>query len=367
MAVYELTLTVLSPLHIGDGGELARGFDFLVHKGRTYRLNVDAILAARGAQMRPDRAGSYPLPEQLLQPADLENPAFFRYSLAGIPRSPRADARVKSCIKDVYDCPYIPGSSLKGALRTALAWNGWSEVNPRLDRSAIGRSRSWAGQPLEHKLFGKDPNHDLLRALQVSDLLAGSRKPGHRLALVNAQVLTQRSAGSPVELEAIAGETRFQGTLKIDETLFAPAAKDELRFDSRRSWLDELFSHVQKHAQARIRKLLRWFEQAEGCAEAAKFYRQLANANLPSNQALVQLGWGAGWDSKTFGEHLQKDADLFDQLVSEFHMQKVGRGAPPRRRGEPFPRSKRAVMKVLEGRAAALAPMGWVLLEIQPS
>jgi CRISPR/Cas system CSM-associated protein Csm5 (group 7 of RAMP superfamily) len=91
----------------------------------------------------------------------------------------------------------------------------------------------------------------------------------------------------------------------------------------------------------------------------AKFYRQLANASLPPNQALLQLGWGAGWDGKTFWTHLQKDADLFDQLVSDFHMQKAGRGAPLRRRGEPFPRSKRAVMKVLEGRATALAPMGW--------
>jgi len=365
MAVYELTLTVLSPLHIGDGGELAQGFDFLVHAGRTYRLNVDAILAARGTQMRPDRAGNYPLPAHLLQPADLENPVFFRYSLPGFPRSGKADARVKSCIKDVHDCIYIPGSSLKGSLRTALAWNGWSEVNPRLDRSAIGRSPKSAGQLLEHQLFGPKPTHDLLRALQVSDL-TGSRKPGHRLALVNAQVLTQRSAGSPVELEAIAGDTRFKGSLHIDETLFTPAAERELGFGNRRRWLDELFPRVQKHAHARIQQLLAWFEQADGYPEVAKFYRQLANASLPPNQALVQLGWGTGWDGKTFWTHLQKDADLFDQLVSDFRMQKAGRGAPMRRRGEPFPRSKRAVMKVLEGRAAALAPMGWALLEIDP-
>ena len=366
MAVYDLTLTVLSPLHIGDGGELAQGLDFLVRQGRTYRLNVDAVLAARGAQMRPDRAGNYPLPANLLQPADLDNPAFFRYSLAGIPRSPKADARVKSCIKDVHDCAYIPGSSLKGALRTALAWTGWSEVNPRLDRAAIGRSKSWAGQPLEKKLFGPDPNHDLLRALQISDL-SGSRKPGFRLALVNAQVLTQRSAGSPVELEAIAGDTRFSGSLHIDESLFSAAAERELGFANRRRWLDELLPRAQQHAQARIKQLLAWFEQADGYPDVAKFYRQLANASLPPNQALLQLGWGAGWDGKTFWTHLQKDADLFDQLVSDFHMQKAGRGAPLRRRGEPFPRSKRAVMKVLEGRATALAPMGWVLLEIQPS
>lgn len=365
MTVYTLTLTTLSPLHIGDGGELAQGFDYLVRQGRTYRLNVDAILAARGAQMRPDRYGNYPLPSQLLQAADLENPAFFRYSLSGFPRSGKADARLHSCIKDVYDCTYIPGSSLKGALRTALAWNGWDEVNPHLDRGAIGRSRSWAGQPLERKLFGSNPNHDLLRALQVSDL-SGSRKPGHRLAVINAQVLTQHSNGTPVELEAIAGDMRFKGSLKIDETLFNSMAEPELGFANRRHWLEELFPRVQKHSQARIHALLNWFEQSDGYADVARFYRQLAAAELPANQALVQLGWGTGWDGKTFWTHLQKDADLFDQLVIDFRMQKVGRGAPLRRHGEPFPRSKRAVMKVLEGHASALAPLGWVLLEITP-
>lgn len=365
MTVYDLSLTTLSPLHIGDGDELRQSFDFLVHQGRTYRLNVDAILAAFSARLAPDRAGNYPLPGSLLTPADLDNADFFRYSLAGFPRSSKTDARIKSCIKDVHDCAYIPGSSLKGALRTALAWNGWSEVNPRLDRNAIGRSRSWAGQQLERKLFGPDPNHDLLRALQVSDL-AGSPKPGYRLALVNAQVLTQRSAASPVELEAVAGDTKFTGTLRVDESLFSAAAERELGFANRRHWLNELFPRVQKHSQARIRELTAWYERAEDCAAVARFYRQLAAAKLPPNQALVQLGWGSGWDGKTLWTHLQKDAYLFEQLVTEFRLHKAGRASPPRRAGDPFPRSKRAVMKIVEGRPAPLAPMGWALLEITP-
>ncbi len=364
MAVYNITLTTLSPLHIGDGNELRFGFDYMVDNDHTYRLNLDALLEARGESLRPDRMGKYPEPGTLLKPTDFQNVELFRYIIPGTPRSGKAYASLRSCIKDVYDCPYIPGSSLKGAFRTALAWTGWKEINIRLDRTAIGRNRSWAAQPLEKKIFGTDPNHDLLRALQVSDLV-GSRKPGARMVVVNAQVLTKKAAGSPVELEAIAGDTVFKGSIHIDETLFSQMAERELGFGSRRHWLDELLPRVQKRSLARLQNLSTWFEEAQGTANVANFLRQLQKASLKPNQALLQLGWGTGWDGTTFGTHLQQDPHLFEQLVTDFRMHKANRNAPPRRPGDPFPRSKRAVMKLVKGQPAAVAPLGWVLLDME--
>lgn len=363
MPIYKLTVTTLSPLHIGDGNELRQGFDFIVAKNRTYRLNVDAILAEKSEHLTPRRNGSYPLPAELLSSADLQNPAFFRYNLTGFPRSSKTDARLKSCIKDVYDCAYIPGSSLKGALRTALAWTGWTEIKPRLDRAAFGRSRSWAGQPLEKKLFGLDPNHDLLRALQVSDC-TGSCKPGSRLMVVNAQVLTHKSAGSPVELEAISGDTKFTGTLRVNDALFSPMAERVLGFSNRRHWLDELLPRVNSHSLARMKDLSNWFDETDGGKPIASFYRQLAGYKLAPNQAFMQLGWGTGWDGSTFWTHLQQDKYLFEQIVRDFRMHKANRSSQPRKPGDPFPRSKRAAMKIVEGPAAPAAPLGWVLLEI---
>jgi CRISPR-associated protein Csm5 len=295
---------------------------------------------------------------------DFNNPSFYRYVLRGAPRSGKADARVFSFIKDVHDRPYIPGSSLKGALRTALAWTGWNEVQPGLDRSSLGRNRSWAGQPLERKFFGPDPNHDLLRALQVSDLF-GPQKAGEGLLLVNAQVLTKRSAGSPVELEALPGDITFRGTLKIDEDLFSKQAERELGFSNRKHWLDELMARAQAHSLGRIRKLAAWFEEADNASRVAVFYRQLAQASLPENQALLQIGWGAGWDGKTFGSHLQANPQFFERIVEDFRLHRGARGAPPRKPGDPFPRSRRTAMTVRDGKAQAAAPFGWVLVELE--
>jgi len=362
MTVHKLSLKTLSPLHIGDGDELKQDFDFVTHGNLTYRINEDALLMAKESLLRRDeRTGRYPVPGKLLTEADFDDVSLFRYVLRGTPRSAKTDARVRSFIKDVYDHPYIPGSSLKGALRTALAWNGWKEIKPSL--TDIGTRKAWAGQGIEHKLFGANPNLDLMRAVHVSDLF-GPQKAGGNLLLVNAQVLTKKSSGSPVELEAIQGDVSFTGSLTIDDALFSLLAEPVLHFANRKHWLDEMMKRTQAHSLARIRELVEWFERADHTEAIARFYRQLAAASLPDNQALVQIGWGAGWDAKTFWTHLQTDPLRFERLITDFRLHKAGRNSPPRKSGDAFPRSKRAVMMIKNGIPQAIAPFGWVLMEI---
>ncbi len=369
MSVYDVTVQTLSPLHIGDGNTLRQNFDFVTRDGKTWRLNEDEILRANETLVRLDHSGHYPTPGELVSrnEANFKNGAFFRYILPGVARSGKTYAELRSFIKDAYDRPYLPGSSLKGALRTALAWTGWGEVGLHLtSRSDVGNSKSWAARPLEKKLFGADPNHDLLRALHVADLF-GVEKPGGRLMVVNAQVLTPKKAQSPIELEALPGDITFKGSITVDEALFAPIAEKELHFGNRRHWLNELVLRTQKHSQTRIEQLAHWFETADQSYHAiALFYRQLSAASLTANQCLLQIGWGAGWDAKTLGSHLQEDDNLFEQLVSDFRMHKASKDSPRRKPGDAFPRSKRAAMRVKEGVATAAAPFGWVLLTLLP-
>lgn len=367
MTTYKLTLRTLSPVHIGTGDEWRLGFDFVLANGQTWVFNEDAVLTAKESQLKPDARGHYPLPGSLLTEKDLDNPNLFRYVLRGQPPSVKADARMKPFIKDPFDRPYIPGSSLKGAFRTALAWTGWNEMRmPRLRREDIGRNRSWAGNPLEKKIFGGDPNHDLLRALQISDL-HGPQKPGEGLAALKAQVLTQSAAQSPIGLEALVGEVEFHGSLTIDDALFKPMAA-KLGFSDRKRWLDELLPRAQKHSRARLQKLASWFENVQPPAPSAeriaRFYRDLLAVPLGPKQAILQIGWGAGWDGKTFWTHLQQDEHLFERLVSEFHLDKAGRRSK-RRPGDPFPTSRRVAMSGKKDEAKPVAPFGWVLVEME--
>jgi len=365
MAVFKLQLTTLSPLHIGDGIELRQDFDFIVNNEKTYRLDENAILEAKYAELQVRPGAAYTLPGKLLTTVeDYRTSKFFRYVLPGKPRSSLTDARLRSCLKDVHDWPYIPGSSLKGALRTALGWSGWDEVITNLDRSSFGTRDKWAGQPLEKKLFGKDPNHDLLRALQVSDCQTiGDNRA--RMILVNAQVLTHSNHGSPIELEAISPNQIFEGRLHIDERLFGSLAEPELGFAKHRHWLDELLPRINRRSQGRLEKLVPWFESVPECEVIANFLRKLQAAEMGENKAILQMGWGTGWDGTTFGSHLQKNPDLFETLVREFRMNKPGRTAPPRRPGSPFPSSRRVAVKMAGNTAHPAAPLGWVLMELE--
>ena len=362
MTTYKLTLQALTPLHIGDGEELRHGFDFVIKDGRTWRLDENAILEAKWNEMRLNQQGRvrYPLPGEVLKESDFKNAHLFRYILRGAPRSRKADARLKTFIKDHQDRPYIPGSSLKGALRTALAWTGWDEINPHLDRRAIGNRRSWAGQPLERKLFGKDPNHDLLRALQVADL-HGELNPSESLAVVNAQVLTRGNLQSPIELEALLPNRTLTGTITIDDYLFTSQAERALHFGVRKQWLAELMPRVQKHSQARIQKLIPWFGGIKGAEKVAAFYHQLSNLKLGPRQALVQIGWGSGWDGKTFWTHLQEDEQLFEKLMRDFRLQhRRNRNAPPTK-AKDFPVSRRVVVS----KERIAAPFGWAVITLE--
>lgn len=367
MTTCKLTLRTLSPVHIGNGDEWRLGFDFVLANGQTWIFNEDAVLDAKETQLKPDSRGHYPLPGSLLTEKDLQNPALFRYVLRGQPPSEKADARMKPFIKDPHDRPYIPGSSLKGAFRTALAWTGWNEAGlRRVKRDDIGRNRSWAGSLLEKKLFGKDPNYDLLRALQISDL-HGPQTAGEGLVAVRAQVLTQGAVQSPVGLEALVSEVEFRGSLKIDEDLFKPMAA-KLGFGDRKPWLDELLPRAQKHSRARLERLAEWFENVAPPAPSAEriagFYRQLLGLKLGPKQAFMQIGWGAGWDGKTFWTHLQQDELLFERLIDEFRLDKAGRRGR-REAGDPFPKSRRVAMSGKKEQAKPVAPFGWVLVELE--
>ena len=368
MTTYALKLQVLTPVHIGTGNELRNGFEYTVHGNHTWRLDVDRILEARYDLWAEHRArGRYLPPAKLLREEDFRRRDLFRYVIPGVPKTGGAFAELRECIKDPWDRPYIPGSSLKGALRTALAWARWKEAGIRIERAALGRRAKFAARPLERRIFGPDPNHDLLRALQVSDLF-GPQKPAEGVGVLNAQVVTRDGLKAPIKVEALVN-VAFTGTLKIDDTLLRGKAARKLGFGDRAHWLSKegLLEALRAYSKARFQALADRFDfyarhDVPGAKKIADFYRNtLLKKRLPANSVFLALGWGTGWDGKTFWTHLMQDAELFESIVRDFSLQRRPKGAPPRKPGDAFPSSRRAVVR--EGRVAA--PFGWVILTLE--
>lgn len=359
-AIFDVTVTLVTPLHIGNGRELLREYDFAVHNGRTWRINETALLDAQDAD-DPETAAKLASikPAELLRPADFRpDSPFFRYVLRGVPRSKIEGAQVREQLKDPFDRPYLPGSSLKGALRTALAWHAWQAHNLKPDVAQLGQRREWAAQAYEQRLFGRDPNHDLLRALHVSD---NNPVEQTRLILVNARVITSGGKlGSPIELEALQPDTAFALTLKVDRALFTQWAQRAGLPQQAQNWLQQLPQIVQSHSADLIRREIAWFGKINGAGAVLGLYQRLGQAKLGSRQCLLAVGWGTGWTSKTFGSRLQADQAFMERIIQDY---KLARGR--RQPNDPFPKSRRVVMGFRDGQEYPASPLGWVLMELK--
>ena len=364
--VYSAKATLLTPLHIGSGRELLNEYDYAVYGERTWRLNEEALLEAQNVDdpKMLERLMTTP-PAQLLNPSDFqEGSPFFRYVIRGVPRSQAEGAQLREQLKDPYDRLYLPGTSLKGALRTALAWHAWEKLGLRPERTRLNPNPRFAARGYERTIFGPDPNHDLLRALHVAD----SAPVGpERLILINARVLHRSGKmASPIELEAIAPDTAFHFTLKLDLALFSGWAQRH-RLEMRgENWLQALPAIVNRHTAQRLKEERAWFEDVPGAERVRDFYRQLG---IPKQGFLLQVGWGTGWDDKTFGSRLQADSAFLEGILRPPKQGGYGIARGRRQPGDPFPTSRRVVVQVrraADGRAVErpAAPMGWVWVEI---
>lgn len=368
---YKLTITTLSPLHIGTGNTLRQGYDYVTHGGQTWVFDAE-VLADALYQYDPDEfdkmaqgvpAGDLIRPDEY-DPASL----LFRYVLRGEPRSKGKGAELQEQLKDPWDRPYIPGSSLKGALRTALAYVGWGQrklVFGLGDLNERGGAK-FAALPMERKVLnaaqpprGREPNHDLLRALQVGDSTPGEKE---NLQLLNVQVAVGTKAGSPIELEAIRRDVTFEATLTLDGFLRQDNVTAQLGWQKDQLlWLMNIPKVVNAFTVHRIdseRKRWRAIDEP-----VRSFYdtldRVLRQLDL-SSEFLIQLGWGGGWDSKTFGDILTRDGQVFKQVVQKYGKTMVRQGEY--KPGDTYPKSRRVVVNSSD---KPVFPLGWIKVRME--
>ncbi len=361
--IYRLKVSLISPLHIGTGRVLLRDYDFKTSQGRTWVLNQDAILVDAYDRARPGEPWEFLMvpPGQLVQDHELsEESPFVRYVLKG----EVTESQVREQLKDPYGRPYLPGSSLKGALRTVLMIHALRSGYWKPDLKALGERRERAGEPWERAVFGPNPNQDLMRALRIadSDPLPLSPLP---LMLVNAQVFTADSKpGAPIVLEAVKPDTVFHTTLSLDEYLFSEAAST-LRFTDRRQWLTDLAQIANKISRARIEREMEWYKRHQSFQKVVSLYSPLARTPLGPRAFLLQIGWGAGWTAKSVGFWLsQQEQDTLRRRYQLGKPPRAGRVWQPNL-ARPFPRSRRLSARRSQNQVLPEYPLGWVLVELE--
>jgi len=367
---FDVTIRTLTPLHIGTGTILLRDYDYVTAGGRTFVLNQDAIYSDIYSQTLriPDKPAG-----KLIDPSELRDGSpLVRYSLAG---TTTVD-QIHEQIKDARGQCYLPGSSLKGALRTVLlaaAYPQLAEVGVNYEENRRGGLvKEKAAKNFERAAFRPgedDPNHDLLRAFQVTDSAPIKPDPSP-LMLVQARAFGDRPAAVPIWVEALAQGQMLHATLRLDDWLLAEKQARKLGWQVSRDW----FTQLPAFSNARAKKELedeRAFAESRTWEFAVKAYDQLARhlerAQRQPQQFLLQVGWGTGWNGITIGTLLPRAEQL--RAREQFEL-----GKPPRlskREGwavdpnQPYPTTRRLFDAGKSNeRPIPSAPLGWISVEL---
>ena len=351
--IYRLDIEVLTPLHVGSGVKLLQGFDFEVHSNQTYRLNEDVIL---GGYWPDDPKQQQVLLSQPLSEL-LKESDYFAYVLKGRP----VMREIAAAIKDPQHRPYLPGSSLKGAIRTAIMRTALARNARELRRGDIGRAggrraAQRADDRLDREVFGPDSSGDLLRALQVAD---SDPVPSAGLALTRVRMVP----GLDVDVEAIASGTRLSALSRIDTYLLAQRS-DRLRWPRQNVDLIRNFIDVCHHAaRARLAHEYQYHRSRADGAHATAFYarliREVMSDKQSRNEFLLQVGYAGGWRSKSVLGGIDNADPLLADVVHDFELDRGGKRAGRSKgyvQGQVFPKARHLAYV---GNTPAV-PMGWL-------
>ena len=443
----ERIVRCLSPVHIGTGRNL-EPFDYVVDGRRYVRVHLDKVLermtaeqataladwvsnkadqiAGRRGRERDEvrsemQLSRFPGGDAALQKALFTDAALARYRGD---RGFRHNLQVREQVKDADETPLIPGSSLKGALRTALAFVALDEM-AQDERKTLGgalrnrlkrggpRLKERIGQEIEQAVFrcGKkrgnrtdyrDIHYDLMRVVTVSDTFDA------RAELIVPQIYafvekrtregdTRLFPQAPVIAEAHAPGNTFSVRLRVDVRLLRAMDRNRRRDE----WID-FPRRVQRSFGSQVARMLRDRAPDEALEQAVvsrieTAARRFAKAIVAAEQAWerehghgstrairefydrldglteegrvpLRLGWGSHFMATTLLLALKGDEAW--RPVLEQCFQRFGLGVPPGRRrtrksGEPthpdLDDFPRSRRLVAASRSP-VAPLGWIAL-----
>lgn len=374
---------LLSPLHIGNGNEL-KMVDFYLDDDKKLIKRIDfnkfisycfenGINLMEELNKRHYKTGRDFSITKFMDAKGIDPDDFTSYEIPAIieKRERESEFAVRGHIK--CDGAYIPGSSIKGAIRTALMWSFLNEgdnVNVlfnELDywiRKRGGIDLKKIDDQISQEVFGNDAHHDIFRALRISD--TGT------MDLEHLEVSEIKIVGNlqdiPVYIENLKTGTEATFDLYLDEDLLN-TEKKELDFKNHKL---RGYMHVNKicevcnaFSKRVVEEHLRYVWEQYDCESTIGMFETLRSEieGCGDNEAVLHIGWGGGWYSTTIG--------LLVETYPEFttsaeggerkwylrestlrHKFKLGKNPRTHRYASRFPKTRRITIKG--------EPLGWV-------
>jgi len=176
-----IQLTTLTPVHVGSGELLQYNADFVEDKDGSdsyiYVVEPAKILQLIGMENIDrwisiiENAGNTKEFVQKFSP--IKSPeAFSSRKILNFAKKIQKGQILNETIHNGFGFPYIPGSSLKGAIRTVILASLVESVNDK-EEKILSKDRKGktiiSDKKIQNELFGNDAKNDLFRFVEVGD------------------------------------------------------------------------------------------------------------------------------------------------------------------------------------------------------
>jgi len=331
---WKVTLTPLTPIHIGDG-EMMDPTEYIAKDGYVYYLNQIAFMShllssgKNTLKQALDSSNMESIIRIMADNFDADNKLhwksrtkvdanfcnLWKQNLKNVRNSQQLHRFIRN---QANDQPYIPGSSIKGAIRTAILDELAEDKDKRQEIEQARRDRKFNAQTAEAILLNAknqrgtmDISSDPFKYLKVSDAIFQD----DNLFIDTIQRYGMAEKDLPVYYEMINFEKGsfcfdMEAGVKIMDIAVCP------------------INRLQLFSTSLINKEIEWMKNHDK-ERFTEFYRSMIKktdeANKTDDQCLIRLGFGSGHWSMTLQNYWKDDlktkAVWNEQLLGWAHLQ----------------------------------------------
>ena len=328
----KIYIQTLSPVHIGSGRDLTINTEFVKFQVDGYTIlsviDEEKTLRIIGEENIDNwinliqRDGD--LKEELLlkRKPNLKPDDIAKRNIYVFANDFSRNKTLKEQMHNGQNSAYIPGSSIKGAIRTAVVAELAIKNKLIAKKNLKDLKNRFNGQLIEKELFGKDPNSDVFRFLQVGDAYFGEYETiAKKSEVINLQGNGWRfKEGSSSLIECIKPD--------IDNVFFNMKINFELlvlnKVKSEFLSYKKLFSIINSHTKRLLREEIEFWEKQnnirfdafEQYIQNLKDLKKIAD-NCNEKEAVLRIGFGSGWSFIT-GDWATDEEIMNDYDYSKF-------------------------------------------------
>lgn len=313
-------ITTLTPVHVGSGSKALKNIDFLYFEKleQVTILDTVKVMQILGAEKISLWTDCIERGDELLNllktikepllPADISL-RMIRANLIG----PNQKKDIKEQLHSGLGVPLIPGSSIKGSIRTALfvyfiKKNEFSDVK---NFNMLQNNYKFRDTKLNKKYFGNSPDVDILRFLNVMDAAFATTECYCSEVVNYKDNCWQKDDKYTQLIEAIPAKETASFMINYNE-IAAKNWKDKEfnEFNDNLLRLESLFKIINEHTLYLIQSEQNfWAQEGQKLPNMVTNYLNILGnltetiKNLGEYECVLRLGWGIGFLSMTGSWH----------------------------------------------------------------